>query len=149
MKPMRLLTLIITILLLTTGTRAQSVGGIPAMPDCSKMKTATERSRAINEYVDMLEVMVEKDPKLTEKDEYKSLVTLVSAHLLPETTPFRSLDLECWAHFEQARRELKDAKPLRSTQAGERWQRCLTAKEDELLAAATPLLKCLSVQAEK
>ena len=138
-----------TILLFTTGTRAQTAGGIPAMPDCSKMKTAAERSRAINEFVDKLEVMVEKDPKLTEKDEYKTLVTLVSAHLLPETAPFRSLDLECWAHFEQARRELKDTKPLRASQAGERWQKCLIAKEDELLASATPLLKCLNVQLEK
>ncbi len=148
MKPARFLVLI-TILLFATGTRAQSAGGIPVIPDCSKMKTAAERSRAINEYVDRLEAMVEKDPKLAEKDEYKTLVTLVSAHLLPETAPFRSLDLECWAHFEQARRELKEAKPFRATQAGERWQRCLIAKEDELLSAATPMLKCLDVRAEK
>ncbi|MBL7688857.1 MAG: hypothetical protein JNJ49_12555 [Bdellovibrionaceae bacterium] len=145
---MRFLTLI-TILLLSSQSWAQSNGGIPAMPDCSKMKTAAERSRALNEYVDRLEAMVEKDHKLTEKDEYKTLIALVSAQLLPDTTPFRTLDLECWAHFEEARRELKDAKPLRATQAGERWQRCLIAKEDELLAAATPLLKCLNVQAEK
>lgn len=113
------------------------------------MKTAIDRSRAINDYVDRLEALVEKEPKLAEKDEYKILITLVSAQLLPDTDPFRSLDLECWAHFEQARRELKDAKPLRATQAGERWQRCLTAKEDALLAIAAPLLKCLSVLPEK
>ena len=113
------------------------------------MKKPSARSNALNEYVDQLEARIEKEPKLLERTEYKQMVTLVSAQLLPESVPFRSVDLECWAHFEQARRELKEGKHLRAAQAAERWQVCLIAKDDELLQRAAPFLRCLGLLPKK
>ena len=70
-------------------------------------------------------------------------VILVAAHLLPDATPFRRYERECWVFFEDARRALADGKTRSAKQSTRAWDTCLAMRQDDLSAAAKPFMRCL------
>ncbi len=78
-----------------------------------------------------------------ERAEAGTYVTLVAAHLLPEATPFRRYEQECWVFFENARRALAEGKTRSAKQSAHAWDTCLAMRQDDLRAAAKPFMRCL------
>ncbi len=118
-------------------------GRLPSLPNCAAMKSSAVRVQALDHYVTALEDWTDKTPDFMERSEAHTYVTLVAAHLLPEATPFRRYEQECWVFFEDARRALADGKTQSAKQSARAWDTCLAMRQDGLRAAAKPFMRCL------
>ena len=116
---------------------------IPPLPSCATTKTPAARVQALGRYVTALEDWTDKTPDFMARSEAGTYVTLVAAHLLPEATPFRRYERECWMFFEDARRALADGKTRSVKQSARAWDTCLAMRQDDLRAAAKPFMHCL------
>lgn len=116
---------------------------IPPLPSCATTKTPAARVQALGRYVTALEDWTDKTPDFMARSEAGTYVTLVAAHLLPEATPFRRYERECWVFFEDARRALADGKTRSAKQSARAWDTCLAMRQDGLRAAAKPFMRCL------
>ena len=116
---------------------------LPPLPNCAAIKIPVARMQALDRYVTALEDWADKTPDFIARSEASTYVTLVTAHLLPEATPFRRYEQECWVFFEDARRALADGKTRSATQSVRAWDTCLAMRQDGLRAAAKPFMRCL------
>lgn len=116
---------------------------LPPLPSCTAINTPVARVQALDRYVTALEDWADKTPDFMERSEAHTYVTLVAAHLLPESTPFRRYEQECWVFFEDARRDLADGKTRSAKQSAHAWDTCLAMRQDGLRAAAKPFMRCL------
>ena len=115
----------------------------PPLPGCAATATPVARVQALDRYVTALEDWADKTPGFMEQSKARTHVTLVAAHLLPEATPFRRYEQECWVFFEDARRALADGKTRSAKQSARAWDTCLAMRQDGLRAAAKPFMRCL------
>lgn len=122
-----------------------AIAADPHLPllDCPAEAKPAARAKALDRYVTALENLVDKTPYFMERSEAGTYVTLVAAHLLPEATPFRRYEQECWVFFEDARRALADGKTQSAKQSARAWDTCLAMRQDGLRAAAKPFMRCL------
>lgn len=116
---------------------------LPPLPNCAAIKFPVARVQALDRYVTALEDWADKTPDFMARSEAGTYVTLVAAHLLPEATPFRRYQQECWMFFEDARRALADGKTQSANQSTRAWDTCLAMRQDGLRAAAKPFMHCL------
>jgi len=116
---------------------------LPPLPNCAAIKTPAARVQALDRYVTALEDWSDRTPDFMARSEAGTYVTLVAAHLLPEATPFRRYERECWMFFEDARRALADGKTRSVKQSARAWDTCLAMRQDDLRAAAKPFMHCL------
>lgn len=115
----------------------------PPLPNCPTKMVPAARTQTLDRYVTALEHWTDKTPDFMERSEARAYVTLVAAHLLPEATPFRRYEQECWVFFEDARRALADGKTRSAKQSAHAWDTCLAMRQDGLRAAAKPFMRCL------
>lgn len=116
---------------------------LPPLPSCTAINTPVARVQALDRYVTALEDWTDKTPDFMARSDVGTYVTLVAAHLLPEATPFRRYEQECWVFFEDARRALADGKTRSAKQSVHAWDTCLAMRQDGLRAAAKPFMRCL------
>ena len=116
---------------------------LPQLPNCAATNTPVARVQALERYVTALEDWTEMTPDFMAQSEAGTYVTLVAAHLLPDATPFRRYEQECWMFFEDARRALADGKTRSAKQSARAWDTCLAMRQDGLRAAAKPFMHCL------
>lgn len=116
---------------------------LPPLPNCDATKAPAARALALDHYLTALEDWTEKTPDFMVRSAAGTYVTLVAAHLLPENTPFRRYEQECWMFFEDARRALVQGKMRNTKQSVRAWDACLAMRQDGLHAASKPFLRCL------
>ena len=105
---------------------------LPPLPNCAAIKAPAARVQALDRYVTALEDWTDKTPDFMARSEAALYITLVAAHLLPDATPFRRYEQECWVFFEDARRALADGKTRSAKQSARAWDTCLTMRQDDL-----------------
>ncbi len=138
----RWLVLLLAIYAWSSGAETRE-GQLPLLPNCSAIKAPAARVQALDRYLTALEDWADKTPDFMARSEAGAYVTLVAAHLLPEATPFRRYEQECWVFFEDARRALVDGKTRSAKQSARAWDTCLAMRQDGLRAAAKPFMRCL------
>lgn len=116
---------------------------LPSLPNCAATNSPVARVQSLDRYVTALEDWADKTPGFMEQSKARTHVPLVAAHLLPEATPFRRYEQECWVFFEDARRALADGKTRSAKQSARAWDTCLAMRQDGLRAAAKPFMRCL------
>lgn len=116
---------------------------LPPLPNCMAKATPAVRVQALDQYVTALENWADKTSDFMQQQSARTYVTLVAAHLLPEATPFRRHEQECWMFFEDARRALAKGSSRNARIAAGDWETCLKMRQDNLHAATAPFLRCL------
>lgn len=116
---------------------------LPPLPNCDATKAPAGRAVVLDHYLTALEDWTEKTPDFMVRSAAGTYVTLVAAHLLPENTPFRRYEQECWMYFEDARRALSQGKMRNTKQSVRAWHTCLAMRQDDLLAASKSFQRCL------
>ena len=139
----RSLCLLLTLHCFAWSSVASAVEPYPPLPNCPTKMAPTARAQTLDRYVTALEHWADKTPDFMARSEVSTNITLVAAHLLPEATPFRRYEQECWVFFEDARRALADGKTRSATQSVRAWDTCLAMRQDGLHAAAKPFMRCL------
>lgn len=139
----RSLCLLLTLHCFAWSSVASAAEPHPPLPNCPTKMAPAARAQTLDRYVAALEHWTDKTPDFMERSEARTYVTLVAAHLLPEATPFRRYEQECWVFFEDARRALADGKTQSTKQSARAWDTCLAMRQDGLRAAAKPFMRCL------
>lgn len=141
--PPKSLCLLQTPICLVWYSAAIAVEPHPPLPNCPTKMAPAARVQTLERYLAELENWADKTPDFMERPEAHTYVTLVAAHLLPDATPFRRYEQECWVFFEDARRALADGKMRSAKQSTRAWDTCLAMRQDGLRAAARPFMRCL------
>lgn len=116
---------------------------LPPLPNCTAINSPVSRVQALDRYLTAPEDWTDKTPGFMARPDVGTYVILVAAHLLPDATPFRRYERECWVFFEDARRALADGKTRSAKQSTRAWDTCLAMRQDDLSAAAKPFMRCL------
>lgn len=139
--------LIALTLMLTINAQAADVaGGKFTPPDCSKIveAPAKERSAVIEKQLDLLEEEYAKNPAMLKTDSGRDLLGTFLAGRIPSTTPFVSVDRECWALFHEAKEALAEGNSLQANASGKTWRTCLSARDPQRFELAKPTFSCFT-----